>query len=77
MGTGAVYVTLSGLPQQSKPLSTLDTSSRKTAIDLHRFPLAVIVQTIFYFLNMAIFLLNSSALAIQAMGTLTLVRRLH
>ncbi|TFL01185.1 voltage-dependent anion channel [Pterulicium gracile] len=47
MGTGAVYVTLSGLPQQSKPL--------------------IIVQTIFYFLNMAIFLLNSSALAIQAM----------
>lgn len=47
MGTGAVYVTLAGLPQQSKPL--------------------IIVQTIFYFLNMAIFLLNSSALAIQAM----------
>ncbi|TFK95178.1 voltage-dependent anion channel-domain-containing protein [Pterulicium gracile] len=48
MGTGAVYVTLSGLQQQSRAL--------------------IIVQTVFYFLNMAIFILNSSALAIQAIA---------
>jgi tellurite resistance protein TehA-like permease len=46
MGTGAVYVTMSGLKSRSPALIT--------------------VETIFYFLNIALFLLNSSTLLIQA-----------
>ncbi|KAH8093113.1 voltage-dependent anion channel-domain-containing protein [Cristinia sonorae] len=46
MGTGAVYVTLSGLKSRSPALIT--------------------VETIFYFLNIVLFLLNSSTLLIQA-----------
>ncbi|TCD62836.1 hypothetical protein EIP91_006349 [Steccherinum ochraceum] len=46
MGTGAVYVTLSGLKSRSPALIT--------------------VETVFYFLNIILFLLNSSTLLIQA-----------
>ncbi|CAK5266021.1 unnamed protein product [Mycena citricolor] len=46
MGTGAVYVTLSGLEAQT--------------------PALVTIQVIFYFLNMALFLLNTSTLLVQA-----------
>lgn len=46
MGTGAVYVTLSGLKYHSPVLTN--------------------VETFFYFLNISLFLLNSSTLAIQA-----------
>ncbi|KAI0071518.1 hypothetical protein K474DRAFT_611655 [Panus rudis PR-1116 ss-1] len=46
MGTGAVYVTLSGLKNHSSALTT--------------------VETIFYFLNMILFLLNVTTLALQA-----------
>ena len=46
MGTGAVYVTLSGLKSHSPALTT--------------------VETIFYFLNIILFLLNSTTLALQA-----------
>ncbi|KAH9856069.1 voltage-dependent anion channel-domain-containing protein [Lenzites betulinus] len=45
MGTGAVYVTLSGLKEHSTTLTN--------------------VETFFYFLNMALFLLNVTTLAIQ------------
>ena len=48
MGTGAVYVTLSGLKSRSDALVT--------------------VETVFYFLNIILFLLNSSTLLIQAVG---------
>ena len=51
MGTGAVYVTLSGLKEHSTTLTN--------------------VETFFYFLNMALFLLNVTTLAIQ------LVREWH
>ncbi|KAK7677832.1 hypothetical protein QCA50_019144 [Cerrena zonata] len=47
MGTGAVYVTLSGLKSRSPALIT--------------------VETIFYFLNIALFLLNSTTLLLQAL----------
>lgn len=46
MGTGAVYVTLSGIKYRNHALSTL--------------------ETIFYFLNIALFLLNTSTLFLQA-----------
>ncbi|KAF5372070.1 hypothetical protein D9758_004989 [Tetrapyrgos nigripes] len=46
MGTGAVYVTLSGIKDRNSTLTT--------------------IETIFYFLNMALFLLNTMTLAIQA-----------
>ena len=46
MGTGAVYVTLSGLKEHSSTLTT--------------------VETIFYFLNISLFLLNTTTLMIQA-----------
>ncbi|KII91028.1 hypothetical protein PLICRDRAFT_107381 [Plicaturopsis crispa FD-325 SS-3] len=46
MGTGAVYVTLSGLKNHSSALTTVETG--------------------FYFLNIALFLLNSSTLLLQA-----------
>ncbi|THU82392.1 hypothetical protein K435DRAFT_823225 [Dendrothele bispora CBS 962.96] len=46
MGTGAVYVTLSGIKERSSTLTT--------------------IETIFFFLNMALFLLNTTTLAIQA-----------
>ena len=48
MGTGAVYVTLSGLKSHSPVLTT--------------------VETIFYFLNMILFVLNTTTLLIQAIG---------
>ena len=48
MGTGAVYVTLSGLKHHSPVLTT--------------------VETIFYFLNMILFVLNTTTLLIQAIG---------
>ncbi|CDO75158.1 hypothetical protein BN946_scf184590.g15 [Trametes cinnabarina] len=48
MGTGAVYVTLSGLKEHSSTLTH--------------------VETFFYFLNMALFLLNVTTLAIQMFG---------
>ncbi|ETW79319.1 C4-dicarboxylate transporter [Heterobasidion irregulare TC 32-1] len=46
MGTGAVYVTLSGLKNHSPVLTT--------------------IETIFYFLNMILFVLNTTTLLIQA-----------
>ncbi|KAJ3790213.1 voltage-dependent anion channel [Lentinula aff. detonsa] len=46
MGTGAVYVTLSGLKEHSPTLTT--------------------VETIFYFLNISLFLLNTTTLMTQA-----------
>lgn len=46
MGTGAVYVTLSGLKEHSSALTT--------------------VETIFYFINISLFLLNSTTLLLQA-----------
>ncbi|ESK84796.1 malic acid transport protein mae1 [Moniliophthora roreri MCA 2997] len=46
MGTGAVYVTLSGIVDRTPALTT--------------------VETVFYFLNMALFLLNSLTLLMQA-----------
>ncbi|KIK52699.1 hypothetical protein GYMLUDRAFT_233276 [Collybiopsis luxurians FD-317 M1] len=46
MGTGAVYVTLSGLKAHSSALTT--------------------VETVFYFLNMSLFLLNTITLFVQA-----------
>ncbi|KAG7088867.1 hypothetical protein E1B28_012820 [Marasmius oreades] len=46
MGTGAVYVTLSGIED--------------------RTPTLITIETIFYFLNMALFLLNTTTLLIQA-----------
>ncbi|EIM86418.1 uncharacterized protein STEHIDRAFT_57045 [Stereum hirsutum FP-91666 SS1] len=46
MGTGAVYVTLSGLKDHSPGITTL--------------------ETIFFFINIALFLLNSTTLALQA-----------
>lgn len=46
MGTGAVYVTLSGLRVRPDALRH--------------------VETVFYFLNMALFLLNTSTLLLQA-----------
>ncbi|KAJ3848962.1 voltage-dependent anion channel [Lentinula lateritia] len=46
MGTGAVYVTLSGLKEHSPTLTT--------------------VETIFYFLNISLFILNTSTLMTQA-----------
>lgn len=47
MGTGAVYVSLSGLKSRS--------------------PTLVTVETIFFFLNIALFLLNSTTLLLQAL----------
>lgn len=46
MGTGAVYVTLSGLKE--------------------RHPLLIAVETGFFFLNIALFSLNSTTLLLQA-----------
>lgn len=46
MGTGAVYVVLSGLKNRS--------------------PVVGLVETIFYFLNMVLFLLNTTTLVLQA-----------
>lgn len=46
MGTGAVYVTLSGIKEYTTAL--------------------VKVETCFYFLNIALFLLNTSTLLLQA-----------
>ena len=45
MGTGAVYVTLSGLKQHSDTLTQ--------------------VETFFFFLNIALFVLNTSTLLLQ------------
>ena len=45
MGTGAVYVTLSGLKEHASVLTH--------------------VETFFYFLNMALFILNVTTLAVQ------------
>ncbi len=53
MGTGAVYVTLSGLKEHSTTLTN--------------------VETFFYFLNMALFLLNVTTLTIQLVGELLIV----
>ena len=47
MGTGAVYVTLSGLKQHPRTLTT--------------------VETILFFLNLSLFLLNSSTLLLQVL----------
>ncbi|KAI9448713.1 voltage-dependent anion channel-domain-containing protein [Lactarius psammicola] len=47
MGTGAVYVTLSGLKQHPRVLTT--------------------VETIFFFINLSLFLLNSSTLFLQVL----------
>lgn len=49
MGTGAVYVTMSGVKERSQVLSQ--------------------VETFFYFLNMALFVLNTTTLILQAIGT--------
>ncbi|KAK7451699.1 hypothetical protein VKT23_012378 [Stygiomarasmius scandens] len=46
MGTGAVYVTLSGIKERSSTLTT--------------------IETVFYFLNMALFFLNTLTLVVQA-----------
>jgi len=48
MGTGAVYVTLSGIKERSSTLTT--------------------IETVFYFLNMALFFLNTLTLVVQAIG---------
>lgn len=53
MGTGAVYVTLSGLKSHSQALTTF--------------------ETIFYFLNITLFLLNSVTLALQAIRASSVV----
>jgi hypothetical protein len=45
MGTGAVYVTLSGVRG--------------------RFHGLVIIETVFYFINMALFIVNSTTLMLQ------------
>jgi hypothetical protein len=55
MGTGAVYVTLSGIADRTPALTT--------------------VETVFYFLNMALFLLNTLTLLMQAVGELNFVRQ--
>ena len=47
MGTGAVYVTLSGLKQHPRTLTT--------------------VETILFFLNLSLFLLNSWTLLLQVL----------
>ncbi len=47
MGTGAVYVTLSGLKGHPGPLTN--------------------VETIFFFINLSLFILNSSTLLLQAL----------
>ena len=47
MGTGAVYVTLSGLKQHPRTLTT--------------------VETVFFFINLSLFLLNSSTLLLQVL----------
>jgi hypothetical protein len=49
MGTGAVYVTLSGIKEHTRALT--------------------IVETIFYFINIALFLLNTTTLLLQAIRT--------
>lgn len=46
MGTGAVYVTLSGIKNHT--------------------PALTVVEAIFYFLNIALFLLNTTTLLLQA-----------
>ena len=46
MGTGAVYVTMSGLKNHSPVLTT--------------------IETIFYFINISLFLLNTTTLLLQA-----------
>ena len=46
MGTGAVYVTMSGIKSHSQALTT--------------------IETVFFFINIALFLLNSTTLLIQA-----------
>jgi hypothetical protein len=48
MGTGAVYVTLSGIKPHTAALTKIETA--------------------FFFLNMALFLLNVTTLLIQAIG---------
>jgi hypothetical protein len=48
MGTGAVYVSLSGIKARSDTLTH--------------------IETVFFFLNIALFLLNSSTLLIQAIS---------
>ena len=48
MGTGAVYVTLSGLKEHANTLTH--------------------VETFFYFLNIALFVLNVTTLTIQLAG---------
>lgn len=45
MGTGAVYVTLSGIKNHSQGIT--------------------VVETVFYFLNIVLFLLNSTTLLLQ------------
>lgn len=45
MGTGAVYVTLSGVQGRNQTL--------------------IVIETIFYFINLALFLLNSTTLLLQ------------
>lgn len=47
MGTGAVYVTLSGLKGHPGPLTK--------------------IETVFFFINVSLFILNSSTLLIQAL----------
>ncbi|KAF5352177.1 hypothetical protein D9758_009221 [Tetrapyrgos nigripes] len=47
MGTGAVYVTLSGIQDRNSTVTT--------------------IETVFYFINMALFLLNTTTLFIQAL----------
>lgn len=45
MGTGAVYVTLSGVKGRSETL--------------------IVIETVFFFFNLALFLLNSTTLLLQ------------
>ena len=53
MGTGAVYVTLSGLKGHPGPLTH--------------------VETVFFFINLSLFILNSSTLLLQALCTVLIL----
>lgn len=56
MGTGAVYVTLAGLKQHPRTLTT--------------------VETVLFFLNLSLFLLNSSTLFFQVLCAINLLSAL-
>ncbi len=57
MGTGAVYVTMSGIKSHSQALTH--------------------VETVFYFINMALFLLNTTTLLLQAICKYLYFKTMH